>query len=73
MTSWTLQMEDLYAGRWQPIGSAARIEADSPSAALALVESPGLNPGVTYRIRVTGPGVDVMTDPAAAPSIPALP
>jgi hypothetical protein len=68
---YVLDMEDLWDGRWQPIGSPISVDASSAEEALTRVAKPGLKPGVTYRIRVTDPdGRSFVTVPAITPAIP---
>jgi hypothetical protein len=65
-------MESLWEGNWLPLGAPVKVTADSPPAALALVETVGLRPRVTYRIHILAPGVDLRTEPTQTPELPTL-
>ncbi len=67
-----VQLQDLWQGRWLRMGAPATVEAPTALDAMNRVDqdSIGLRAGVTYRLHITGPTGEWVSDEVRAKAFP---
>jgi len=71
MPIYLLTCEDLWQGRWQPIGPSVTVDAETADAAVTRITRVPVGAGATYRICVDQPGhPSARTEPIVAPALP---